>query len=369
MELKNYYRNSFVLTIFIRTALILLLISAISFHGQSQSVRQIQNPYEHVDWTKYKQYKANLNAHTLVSNGWMNPQSVVEEYKKSGYHILAITDRHIVTYPWNEFSRFKTSDLSFSRIYHIVPKPFEDHSIPLQDTVFKGVDPLKAEMVAIQGSALLHEKHGVNSYFNDLDNSEGNVLDATAAKKGLAVLNHPGLEKFSVGWYVNLLKQYQHLKGIEIFNSNGRYPRLLRTWDSIQTAMASARPVWGFSNDDFYSKRDLGKNWNVFPLSRLNEKEVRVAMEKGAFYLVHAPQGVKGPQPPAIKSIQVDRKKGTIRIESTGQDSVVWISGGIKMGEGEVFSLKDLPAKSKYVRAEIHGAGNSFVCTQPFFVK
>ncbi|MGV8096106.1 MAG: fibrobacter succinogenes major paralogous domain-containing protein [Mangrovibacterium sp.] len=55
-----------------------------SAEPQSQSVRQIQNPYERVDWTKHGQYKANLNAHTMVSNGWMNPQSVVEEYKKSG---------------------------------------------------------------------------------------------------------------------------------------------------------------------------------------------------------------------------------------------------------------------------------------------
>ncbi|MDD4192597.1 MAG: fibrobacter succinogenes major paralogous domain-containing protein [Mangrovibacterium sp.] len=337
--------------------------------AQSPAARQIRNPYEHVDWSKYGQYKANLNAHTLASNGWMNPQSVVEAYKNLGYSVLAITDKHLVTYPWNEFSRFRTSKLSFSRIYHIVPIPFEDHSIPLQDTLFIGVDPSGTGMVAIRGCALLYDKHSANIYFSELDSSEGNVPDAIASKNGLAVLNHPGLQKFPVSWYTGLFERYQHLQGIEIFNSNARFLPLLQTWDSVQTALAPVRPVWGFANDDFYSKRDLGKNWNVFLLPALNEGEVRSAMEKGAFYLVHAPQGVKGPQPPVIRSITVNREKGTIRVESNGQQSTVWTSGGTKFGEGEVFLLEDLPANRKYVRAEIHGAGNAVVCTQPFFVK
>jgi hypothetical protein len=250
-----------------------------------------------------------------------------------------------------------------------VPIPFEDHSIPLSDTIFAAIDPLETGMVAIPGCALAYDRHGMNSYFSEIDSYEENVLAAIASKNGLAVLNHPALQKFPVSWYTGLFERYQHLKGIEIFNSNARFLPLLQTWDSVQTALAPVRPVWGFANDDFYSGRDLGENWNVFLLPALNEAEVRSAMETGAFYLVHAPLGAKGPQAPVILSITVNREKGTIRVESTGRQSVAWISGGITLGEGDVFLLKNLPADRKYVRAEIHGAGGSVVCTQPFLIE
>jgi hypothetical protein len=132
---------------------------------------------------------------------------------------------------------------------------------------------------------------------------------------------------------------------------------------------APERPVWGFSNDAFYSGRDLGKNRNIFLLPVLNEKEVRLAMENGAFYLVHAPMGPAGPQPPVIKSIQVDQKRGTIRIESEGKHSIVWISNGSRKRRGAKFNIRKLVESSPYVRAELYGPGNSVVCTQPFFIR
>lgn len=337
--------------------------------SQSQPVRQIQNPYERVDWTKHGQYKANLNAHTMVSDGWMNPQSVVEEYKKSGYRILAITDAHAVTYPWEEFSKLKAGNLTFSRIYHMVLKPLEENPITRGETDFRDISPSNISMVAIPGCELSFEKHGVNSYFNDHNSSDGNLFEATAAKNGLMVLKHPGQHQFPAGWYVGLYKRYRHLAGIEVFNSEKRFNDVRQLWDSILTVMAPVRPVFGFSNDDLYSMRDLGRNWNVFLLPELNEQEVRRAMEKGIFYLVHAPQGTEGLQPPVIKSIEVDQEKGTIRIESHGQNLIVWISNGMEIGRGAKFSVKKLPVNSSYVRAELYGAGNSVVCTQPFFIK
>jgi hypothetical protein len=355
--------------LFICASLVMILVFSGSSKGQGQPFRQIENPYEIVDWKNFGQYKANLNAHTLVGNGWMNPKSVVEEYKKAGYRILAITDQNTVTYPWDEFSKLKASELSYSRVYHIVPKPFEDVSIPLADTEFSGISPSDAGMTAIRGCSLKFGTHGVNSYFCDHQNSDGNSPDSLAAKNGLAVLNHPGQEKYPVVRYVELFERYKHLKGIEIFTSNGRHSPLLGTWDSILTALAPARPVWGFSNDDFYARRDLGKNWNVLLLPEVNEKEVRQAMENGTFFAVHSPQGPGGPQPPVIKSIQVNREKGTIRIECVGHKTVVWISNGIKTGSGPEFSVRRLPEGSSYVRAEIHGSGQTFVCTQPFIIR
>ena len=39
-----------------------------------------------------KQYKANLHAHTVISDGKKTPEELKEMYKSHGYSILSITD-------------------------------------------------------------------------------------------------------------------------------------------------------------------------------------------------------------------------------------------------------------------------------------
>jgi hypothetical protein len=133
--------------------------------------------------------------------------------------------------------------------------------------------------------------------------------------------------------------------------------------------VAPVRQVWGFANDNFLSLRDLGESWNVMIVNELSERKIRKALENGTFYMVHAPQGHNGPQPPVINSIQINSKRGIIDIEASGQDSIIWIANGIKVGNGSHFCIKKLPENSKYIRAELFGAGNSIVCTQPFLMK
>ena len=52
----------------------------------------ITSPYETVDWDTFNQYKTQLHAHTLYSDGGMDVKDVVEEYYRQNYDILAITD-------------------------------------------------------------------------------------------------------------------------------------------------------------------------------------------------------------------------------------------------------------------------------------
>ncbi len=155
---------------------------------------------------------------------------------------------------------------------------------------------------------------------------------------------------------------------MEVYNCGKRFPHDDMLWDSILTVMAPVRPVWGFSNDDMHSMRDFGRNWNVFLLPELNEKAVRQAMEKGAFYFVYSPDGHSGSKPPVIESIKVNQQKGKIAINASGSDSIVWIAEGKKIMRGKRFVLKKLQGKVRYVRAEVYGTGDIVVCTQPFLV-
>jgi hypothetical protein len=74
-------------------------------------------------------------------------------------------------------------------------------------------------------------------------------------------------------------------------------------------------------------------------------------------------------QPPVIKSINVDQRKGKIRIIASGSDSIAWISEGKKIMRGKQFRLKKPFEHLPYVRAELYGADETIVCTQPFIFK
>jgi hypothetical protein len=337
---------------------------------------QIENPYHTVDWSKHGQYKANLHTHTMVSDGWMNPQTVVEKYREKGYRILAVTDHNSVTYPWNEFSKFEASNKTKKRIADKVLKPQEEEYILPRDLEFKNIDPSEVGMIAVQGNELSSHHH-MGSYFTDHygTTTEVESLEATAAKDGIVIMNHPGRykgsnpEHYNLEWYLNLFEKYDHLVGLEAFNCGKRFPYDRLLWDSLLMVMSPVRPVWGLSNDDMHSLRDFGRNWNVFLLPELDIQNIRQAFENGTFYFVYAPEGQEGPQSPVIESIKVNPRRGKIEIKASNQDSIIWISNGEKIGRGNQFLLKELQPGSNYVRAELYGAEYSIACTQPFFIK
>ncbi len=345
-----------------------LLLSLLLMTAGCAPSLQIQNPYASVDWDRHGQYKTNLHTHTMVTDGWENPQTVVEMYRNLGYRILAITDHRAVTYPWEAFSTFPVSAKTKKRLADKLPRPQETGAIALQDLVFKDVKPGDTGLIDIQGNELVFKGHDINSYFNDYNGKfYAGTLDTIAEKGGIMVFCHPGRYKLPVKWYVDLYQRHEHLVGIEVFNCGNRYPTDRRLWDSLLTQIAARRPVWGYSNDDMHSLRDLGRNWNVLVLPVLDRQHVRDAMEKGFFYFVNAPQGHKGPPPPTIKAITIRDK--VISITATATDSILWICSGQRLHKGGEFHLKKMPENGSYIRAELHGAGQSIVCTQPFIIK
>lgn len=346
----------------------LLALAAVLLTG-CPAERQIRNPYQSVDWSRYGQYKANLHTHTMVTDGWMNPQTVVEKYRERGYRLLAITDHCTVTYPRQQFSKFSIGSKADQRIKQKTRKPKEDEPISPGDAEFRDVDPARMGMVDIPGGEFWFRKHELNVFFaDDYPSDTERFLDTLGTKSGIACLNHPGRYQFLVAWYTDQFRRYNHLVGLEVFNCGNRYPNDRRLWDSILTEMASVRPVWGFSNDDMHSMRDLGRNWNVFLLPEADRESIRHAMENGVTYFIYAPKGHRGVPVPTIRSIRVSAEQGSIRMEASDYQSIVWISHGQIVHKGKKFPIKKLPPGGKYVRAELHGAEGSIVCTQPFIL-
>ncbi|WP_423128894.1 PHP domain-containing protein [Gaoshiqia sp. Z1-71] len=324
---------------------------------------EINNPYGQVDWEKHLPYKANLHTHTSRSDGSMAPQQVVDQYYQLGYRILALTDHNEVTYPWTGFELLEPSVRSKERVAEGILEP--------EVIEYRNRDPKSLEMIAIQGNEV-SSPHHMGSYFNDYNRPtklEDSTMYATAAKNGLAILNHPGRYDYPAEWYVDHYRRYKHLVGLEIYNQGDRYPGDRQLWDSILVRLAPERMVWAFSNDDMHRQETLGRNWNIFVLPGLTEEWVRKGMEEGRSFYVYAPDGHAGTMPPAIASVQINKRKGIIAIAVSGQDSVRWISGGNVVHRGTWIDLGECPDASVYVRAEIFGPGGTIVGTQPFGFK
>lgn len=66
-----------------------------------------------------RQFKANLHAHTTLSDGKLTPEQSVQAYKEKGYRILALTD-HEAPYQHNEFT---TEDFLMLTAYEAYIRP------------------------------------------------------------------------------------------------------------------------------------------------------------------------------------------------------------------------------------------------------
>ncbi len=316
---------------------IIICTTAIMF-GRANSKWEIDNPYAKVNWSQYRQIKANLHTHTTESDGRMSPAEVIDEYHSLGYKVLSLTDHNKVTWPWEDYDRI----------------------------------PDRLEMVAIQGSEPSRHHH-ITASFCEVPGarSETETLAQVRKQRGVAVMAHPGRYKWSVEDYVALYREWNELIGMEIFNQGDRYPGDRQTWDKVlKNLMPEGRPVWGFSNDDMHKDSQLGRNWNVLLLPELSLGAVRIAIENGVFFFVYAPERNRGMPPPHIHSIKVDSQKGIIWIKATNYGRIEWISGGNNIHEGEMIDISTKTDVHGYIRAVIYSQdGNSLIGTQPFRIQ
>jgi len=329
--------------------------------GSPENTFSIVNPYDGIAWEKVVQYKANLHTHTTVSDGKLHPQHIVDIYASLGYKILSITDHSEmnknpgnITYPWENFRNLVTSGG--------------------KSGLYENRDSKLMGMLAVPGREISQE-HDIGSYFNvsiDINSAKKieDVIESIEKNQGLAVLLHPGRYHFTDDWYVNQLKKYPVIVGMEVYNQGDRYPGCKIIWDNVLTKLMPDRPVWGFSNDDAHRFEHIGKNWNVFLLSNLTMEELKHAMKKGQFYFAYCPDASNS-TPAIIRKIEVDNKNMLIRIEAINCSKIEWISNGKIVGTGPEYQIKTSDGKvANYVRAKLYGSDNKSVTElQPFGIQ
>ncbi|MCA9423730.1 MAG: hypothetical protein KC994_01585 [Candidatus Omnitrophica bacterium] len=189
---------------------------------------------------------------------------------------------------------------------------------------------------------------------------------------GLAVIAHPweGLKHYD---------SYSGFQAIEVYSgySNHKFntgeqkdtnAEFLRVWDHLLSTKSTK--IWGIGVNDWFGPGredlraeypgDIDSGKTVLLIKEWTLESLRDSFEKGAMFAVKD-LGIEKGDYPHIDSIQMGEHE--IRIESDAE--VEWIAGQTIRATGEVFSLENLPASMKYIRAQVRNAtGEVFV--QPF---
>ena len=333
---KEFNKTIYTILIF----LIILLAFSNPVFGNDIGI-DIINPYEEIDWNSINYYKANLHTHTRQSDGFHSPMTVVNEYRKNNYDILAITDHNKYTWPWNKF----------------------------------GINYKDINITAVDGSEISNAHH-LGSYFNEYasdESSEEKVLNEIEKRDGLAVFFHPGRYNKTIKWYGYYYKKYDNLIGIEVFNKNDRYPKDRELWDRLLFELMPDNPVWGFGNDDMHNiATDFGWHYNIFLMSENNRTNIKNAMQSGHFY-VYNPSEQKEKTQFYIKEIKV--KDLIIELSIKGNyNKIEWIAYNTISEKSEILATGNtidtskLIYKTNYIRAKIiSNAG--LIYTQPFGIR
>ena len=61
---------------------------------------KITSPYDDIDWSTIKTYKAATHVHTVRSDGDVELNDMIREYYKLGYDALSLTDHGTINYSW-----------------------------------------------------------------------------------------------------------------------------------------------------------------------------------------------------------------------------------------------------------------------------
>ena len=377
-----------------------LLVSAVSIgaYAGGQTQYTVVNPYESVDWSNSETYKACLHCHTNASDGECPLDEWLGLYYDAGYDILAITDHGVITNGWNKERR--TNGI-FNGFKKVTPLSDEDY-----ERITTGSDRGGRGMTDIKGGiecnmAVVSKTH-VNGYWTTYGQGIwGKENDYETAPReieksgGYSVLNHVGdwvnsnnypersHNPFYINYFASILTKYKTCLGLEIINNTDNCTRADRElWDELlQVVIPQGRNIWGFADDDSEYRDEVGRSFELFPLTVNNEENVKQAMINGAFFAASKYQ--KNPAReneidgdglvPIVTNITVDGNKITVECDKErGCETIEWVADGKVIASDTTGSCRytiDLNDYEDdlgcYIRFVLKSSGHGVTYSQP----
>ena len=248
-----------------------------------------------------KFYKANMHAHTVISDGKQTPEEVKEAYLAKGYSIVAFTDHEIM------MPHYDLRDESFLPItaYELQLRDWnrQPNCIKLYHMNLYSPDPERylsktyCKKAAWWGNIVNHftdemaaaglEDRGYSKEFAQW------VIDTATAEGMLVSYNHPV-------WSLQNHDDYSGLKGlwgVEWFNTGCELAGYHDSEQPIIDLLSEGERVFPLATDDNHSIYSCFGGWIMVKAKSLDYDTVFKALKKGDFYSSTGPE---------IKSLYVE---------------------------------------------------------------
>ena len=321
-------------------------------------------------------YKANLHAHTTVSDGGLTPAELKERYKAHGYSILAYTDHELLV------DHSDLTDPEFLPItateYAFVEKEDYFVSSTIELNLF-AKDPHNVTQVCFDPKYVIHgekwrapiAKRIGGDFERDYTIEAMQQVIDTARENGFLVsLNHPQYSMESPEFFGKLrglfaMEIYNHIS----FAGSGVYDYNPAMYDDM---LRRGHRLYAIAADDCHGKMpddsprcDRYGGFTMIGAESLTYEKVMNALENGDFY---ASQG------PLIESLYVEGEEvhlfcSPARSVSMGTSHRPF--GGIVMGEnGEAVTHATfkLPQNQEYIRFTVTDHQGRNANTRAYFL-
>ena len=321
---------------------------------------------------KLNSYKANLHAHTNISDGRFSPEELKEIYKSHGYSVLAYTD-HDIFIPHPELCDDEFIALSgFEAHFNECNKhPGLKHEKKCHICFIAGSpdtveQPCWNEECSYVGNCKKHNFRVVpdkesSPYPNEYTPESINGMIKIAKDRGFfSTYNHPGWSLENCTQYM----QYDGFNAVEVFNNSaenlGYQSTATYAYDDI---LRSGKRVFPVAADDVHGMDDCFGGFVMIQANELKYEIIAEALFKGDFY---ASTG------PLFKEVYIEDSKlhiSTSQVSSISLTSDVRVAACARATEGESISeaIFQLNSEFKYFRITIKDAHGNYAYTRAFF--
>ena len=282
----------------------------------------IDHPYQ--DLRDGVWLRGNLHNHPRPKD---QPDQLAQRYAQFGYGFLALTE-HDQTY---------------------LPDDIRDWN-------HCGLVLIPGNEISANGQHILHV--GAHRHIEPHADRQ-RAIDEIGQDGGFAIVNHPNIGPNFGHDKLELMRQLQGYRGLEIFNASGlRGAGNCVATDKWDILLSEGRRLWGFASDDYHQPSDAGRAWLMAYVKERSVEGVMAALRSGRFY---ASTGV------AIGAIAVDGRH--IRVETRNAQRIMAIGDngrGLALADADALEVY-VPPEATYVRFECWGSGGRQAWTQPFF--